>query len=43
MIENVDVTDAITADLYHLKAALTTWSHAFGGECTRDERPNNPY
>lgn len=38
MIENVDVTDAITEDLYHPKAALTTLSHAFG-----DERPNNPY
>ncbi|MEJ2802355.1 hypothetical protein WAE61_10770 [Comamonadaceae bacterium PP-2] len=40
-MDNFDVTNAVTADLHHLKSVLTTLSHTFGGECPDDERPED--
>ncbi|MEJ2802325.1 hypothetical protein WAE61_10620 [Comamonadaceae bacterium PP-2] len=39
MMDKLDVIDAVTADLHHLKAVMTTLSYAFGGECPAEQRP----
>lgn len=37
----LDAVDAVVVALHHLKAVLTALGHAFGGDCPRDERPDD--